>query len=745
MKQNYLLDKAFLKQLDQIPNKEVYAKIILLNWEEMPKYEFSGRITQGSINIDGASAVRRTCSFTMVTEQGVIESNYWGLENKFKLEVGVKNDINSKYPDICWFKQGIYIITSLNETLSTTAHTITLQGKDKICLINGDIGGNFTAKSTDLGVMEVEDRVKVELTKKTYEKNKYYIKESDDSYHLTSEDFNTDQTYYGDEIYATKVSLTIEEILKNMLNAYGKELPHNIIINDIDDYGLELLEYRGNQPLYLIKNTLSDVVENMTFDGAKIYYTDEECTKPIKLNAIKHYDYLITQVETEKDIVYVKVDKDIKSYTVIKLEYGDTAGYRKTDLTYPGDLIANLGESVVTILDKIKNTFSNFEYFYDIDGRFHFQKKKSSNTISWSPLKTDEDKGETYSEATMYSSAIVYNFEGNNQFTNVSYQPNITNIKNDFSIWGKRTSVNGSELPIHLRYAIQDKPTYYKKYAKNKNEVYDEYYTDDYELAEEWNREENKKDYRHKVDWREIIYQMAKDQYKWQHQDKDFLVNLQKQNPQCLNGITGYENFYIDVISFWRDVYDPEGSKTEFDPENHFNYKVTESPELLDFWMDFIDTNTELGKYSISRIGDRTKTENNDSVSAVYIRETPNILIITNDEYNELLEDRSSFMQLQGYTFIRVPDSFEQYFSISSQGLSAWDVFNDLLYENTAYNEQVTLTTFPIYYLEPNNRILVNVGEDKINGEYLLNKITVPLGHSGTGSLTASKAVDRIY
>lgn len=741
MKQSYLLDKAFLKELDQLPNKELYAKIILLNWEEMPKYEFSGRITQGSVNIDGASAVRYTCSLTMVTDEGVIESNYWGLENKFKLEVGVKNTINSKYPDICWFKQGLYVITSLNETISTTAHTIALQGKDKTCLINGDVGGNFIAKSTDLGVMEVEDRVEVELTKSKYEKNKYYIKENDGTYHLTDEEFKDKETYYGEEIYITKIPLTIEEILKNMLSAYGKELPHNIIINDIDDYGLELLEYRGNQPLYLIKNTVSDVVENMTFDGTKIYYTDKECTKPVKLNAIEHYDYLITQVDTKKEPVYVNVNGKIEEYTVIKLTYGDTAGYRKTDLTYPGDLIANLGETVVTILDKIKNTFSNFEYFYDVDGRFHFQKKKSNNSVSWNPLKTDEDEGETYSEATMYSSAIVYNFEGNNQFTNISYQPNIANIKNDFSIWGKRTTIDGSELPIHLRYAIQDKPTYYKKYAPNKADIYEEYYTKDYVLADKLSKKESA----HEVDWREIIYQMAKDQYKWQYQDKDFLVKLQQQNPQCANGITGYENFYIDIISFWREVYDPEDTTGNFDEKTHLHKNVTQSPELLNFWMDFIDTNTELGKYSISRIGDRTKTENNDSVSAVYIRETPNILIITNDEYNELLENRSSFMQLQGYTFIRIPDSFEQYFSISSQGLSAWDVFNDLLYENTAYNETITLTTFPIYYLEPNNRILVNVGEDKINGEYLLNKITVPLGHSGTGSLTASRAVDRIY
>jgi hypothetical protein len=36
-------------------------------------------------------------------------------------------------------------------------------------------------------------------------------------------------------------------------------------------------------------------------------------------------------------------------------------------------LIANAGETVVSILEKIKNILGNYEYFYDIDGNFVFQ------------------------------------------------------------------------------------------------------------------------------------------------------------------------------------------------------------------------------------------------------------------------------------------------------------------------------------------------------------------------------------
>jgi hypothetical protein len=57
---------------------------------------------------------------------------------------------------------------------------------------------------------------------------------------------------------------------------------------------------------------------------------------------------------------------------VAKIEFGETCGYRITDLTFPGDLIAKPGESIVTVLDKIKNMLVEFEYFYNIDGQFIF-------------------------------------------------------------------------------------------------------------------------------------------------------------------------------------------------------------------------------------------------------------------------------------------------------------------------------------------------------------------------------------
>jgi hypothetical protein len=59
-------------------------------------------------------------------------------------------------------------------------------------------------------------------------------------------------------------------------------------------------------------------------------------------------------------------------YTIISRTTNETVGYRICDLVYAGELITSVGENVASVLDKIKNMLSCFEYYYDIDGRFIF-------------------------------------------------------------------------------------------------------------------------------------------------------------------------------------------------------------------------------------------------------------------------------------------------------------------------------------------------------------------------------------
>jgi hypothetical protein len=63
---NTQYNKSFLSKLDKCKNKTIYARITALQFNETPIEYIEGRVTQGSINIDGDSAVRRTCSLSMI-------------------------------------------------------------------------------------------------------------------------------------------------------------------------------------------------------------------------------------------------------------------------------------------------------------------------------------------------------------------------------------------------------------------------------------------------------------------------------------------------------------------------------------------------------------------------------------------------------------------------------------------------------------------------------------------------------
>ena len=73
--------KDFLLELDKYRNKVIYARITSLKFDESPRESIEGRVTQGSINLDGDSAVRRTCSLTLVAN----EFNYQNAKNDLKI------------------------------------------------------------------------------------------------------------------------------------------------------------------------------------------------------------------------------------------------------------------------------------------------------------------------------------------------------------------------------------------------------------------------------------------------------------------------------------------------------------------------------------------------------------------------------------------------------------------------------------------------------------------------------------
>jgi hypothetical protein len=61
----------------------------------------------------------------------------------------------------------------------------------------------------------------------------------------------------------------------------------------------------------------------------------------------------------------------------------------------------------------------------------------------------------------MHTSSADYAFSGSELITAFNNSPNLLNLRNDYSVWGERTSISGAKIPVHMRYAIDKKPVRY--------------------------------------------------------------------------------------------------------------------------------------------------------------------------------------------------------------------------------------------------------------------------------------------
>ena len=522
-------NKDFLLQLDNFPHKEKFAKITLLTKNELPIESIEGRITNGgSINIDGNSAVRRSVSLSMVSNNTNYHQYLWTMNSKFKLEIGLRNLINPTYPDIIWFPQGIFVFTSFSTSHSVNSFTISLQGKDKGCLINGEVGGSLHS-SIDFGVIEEQDQDGI--------------------------------------IWKTKRE--IKDIIRSIMHEYAGEPFKNIIINDLDTFGLELLEYRYKEDLFFYRSIDSSIYDNAFLKHLAPSFTYGEGPKEGEIVDFDDIDvrYLEILTDSFKDVQEVHpVVFQGKRYYLTRISYGQVAGYRGTQLVYAGDLISNVGESITSVLDKIKNMLGQYEYFYDIEGRFIFQKKQSFINTLWGNEQAEQEYGSDKT-ALAHQTTTAYKFNGSNLIQSFNNNPNLKNLKNDYSIWGNRKSEGGIDIPVHLRYAIDDKPIQYTsiyiedndpgliEYNKKYNAIISGQKSITYITSKSYSVVNETTI---NCDWREVIYRMAADHFKYGSLD-DFELRVIQANPTLYStGLTGYEQYYTDILSFQRDLYFPE-------------------------------------------------------------------------------------------------------------------------------------------------------------------------------------------
>lgn len=569
--EKYLTNYNFLKNICTSGQKETFARITLLSQDNIFTEQIEGSITSCNININRKSAIQRTCSLSLIVKDYALDDYLFYLKQKMKIEIGLLNNVSdennySEYINekIIWFPMGIYLLSSYGIVDNIDGSiTLSINGKDKMCLLNGDLGGIINAE-TDFGSIDEYDAYNNKKNKK----------------------------------------IPIKEILYNILYNYAHEDLSKIFLEDIDDYGLNLQCYRGNFPVYFFIKFNGDSLlpENYTFDENFVIYekTGSTYTERVLKNLTKS-ELISSELMQKKrinenngKIFYATTNDAINNenkFFIKKIEYGQFPGYKLTELVYPGDLIGNIGDSVITILDKIKNMLGDFEYFYDVDGNFIFRKQQN-----WQTLNSFSIEDSRQSLITDHINvAIDFIFEDLKLISNLNVAPQLEQIKNDFTVWGNKPSAAGGEtIPIHMRYAIDIKPTKYTNiYIDSdrlnilKNKYFNKiFFPQNGEDEEGWgNRmlsEHTKKTYTiQSVNWREILYQMAKD-YNMFNQIDEYKSWLKESNPMFINGKTGYEQYYIDIEGFWRDIYQTEKQvfnsyNNDFIENNKYSIKTTSS------------------------------------------------------------------------------------------------------------------------------------------------------------------------
>lgn len=669
----------FLLEFDMEKIKDQYVKITILNFNEKPIQEIQGRVTSGSVNIDGNSAVRRTCSLNIIAQDKENDltniDSLISINKKINVEIGFKN-IANKYKefDIIWFPIGIFVIVNLSITHNLADVSIGLNLKDKMCLLNGECGGTLPASVT----------------------------------------FHEYDTINENGKYIT-VKPTIFQIIQELVNHFGEEQLGKIIIADIDTKVKQVMKWTGTSPLYLLTYA----------EDGKIQY------------------HPTTNMDTVEEF-----NSPFNTF-----EFGDDLGFIYVYFTYPGELIGNAGDTVVTILDKIKNTLGNYEYFYDIYGNFVFQEKKNYLNVSQATVEINKMQNEDYL-IDMSKGKSVYTFDKSRAVISYVNTPQFNNIKNDFIVWGKRSTASGNKYPIRYHLSIDEKPRLDNSYTvflykdeddlliKAKSPMPYPSKKDFPEVGIEevfyWGQEENKiyKWDALEVKYKELGNATGVDGLLQEIIPKDWRTVLYLQGAIAEPFGTESNYYYTELKNEWPKLYDLENQE--------FFQESIKHPTDIDFFLDFIDSAAAISQLSVSNIGRRTKVINDDSINCVFEAEIPDLILIDNSTPKEEQEEIKKMCNDRGQDFINLDGPQFAMLNIGGTKNSAYNLVRELLYQYTSYNESISISTLPIYHLEPNTRITVRDPESGINGDYMINTISVPFDISGTMTITCTRALERL-
>lgn len=194
----------------------------------------------------------------------------------------------------------------------------------------------------------------------------------------------------------------------------------------------------------------------------------------------------------------------------------------------------------------------------------------------------------------------------------------------------------------------------------------------------------------------------------------------------------------------WNNQIDSANSNEEkIDTWDGWNPAIYIDPSLVTYWLDFIDVDQLVSKYSVNKIGRRTKALTKTNMSLLYKLNVPDVIFFENTGEADLIQKIEEYT-LEGQAYCALKPGQMKLFSSSGTGSTAFDYIREMLYQYLIYNLTVTINCAPRYYLEPNNLIYIDDKKSNIKGEFVITQYTLPLTYNGNMSITTNEALTRV-
>ena len=755
------LKQNFLSKIDNFINQKQYINIILLDWKENPIKEIQGIISTGSISKDGNSSVRRSANLNCSISHGEynvdnIEMDF-ALNKKVFIEIGIENKTNEylDYP-ILWFPQGVFYINSFSiNSATSSAVNLNLNLKDKMCLLNGDVGGKLPA--------------------------------------TVRFDMMTTQTSQGEPV---EQKVLYYNLITELLNHWGKEELSNIIIQDVPLRIKQIIQWNGSNPIYLSKewneitqrydyqyheqNEDGIYTEYSTGDDIGYVYADFVPVNEITgsagdticsvLDTIKNqlgnYEYFydvfgIFHFREIKNYLNINQSETILQETEnpgrhISLEKGQFCLDTSTELQYLIDIV---NDKTVFSFEDAKNIVSitSTPNYNNIKNDFVINGIKKTDTVQMAiryRLVID-NKPEIigYTNATHDAIANEYDeiqipyygvFNDLIYYTYPEYFDNTTVLEtNKLGKW-----LNVEELPIvgnmdQIYHYIENEEDKFVIWINEKTKYIDLYLKKDLSNKDSEKQKPLIYDEYYAIDWRTFL----------------LCYGLEAN----ANG-TDPGPYYEELVSFWPDEYDLRRENQKFfgqEEDGSIHYK---SLTTGNFYFDIIDANSSsLGIYSIENIGRRTEVINDDEINCLFTPEIPDIIFLNTDDSTQNWSDNTTITEIRnisdttdilnqqieecinnGQSWIQVPDKIFSHLIVGGYLNGAYEAIRYALFSHTTYQKTLNIMALPAFYLEPNSRVHISDTSTNTFGDFIIQNISLTLGPGANMSVTMNEALERL-